>query len=114
MDSEVGIPIEFVSAAVDKTKECHKTFDNPAEPQSFRKLIEAAISGREPKYKYGFLSFDALHRLILLNHQHKLARRVRDVVRYGINDKEQLRRIDEDLHAYRMWENLCDFYELVC
>jgi len=101
MDSEVGIPTEFVPAAVDKTKECHKTFDNPTEPQYFRKLIEAAISGAETKYRYGFLSFDALHRLILLNHQHKLAQRARDVVRHGINDEEQLRRIDEDLHAYR-------------
>jgi hypothetical protein len=110
MDAELGILTEIVSVAADKPKECHKAFDNSTEPPYFRKLVEAAISGSEAKFRYGFLSFDVLHRLILLNHQHKLAQRVREFISHEINDEEQLRRIDEDLLAYHMWEILCDFY----
>jgi hypothetical protein len=112
MDAELGLPTEIVSVTAGVQEECHKTFDNHTESTYFRKLVEAAISGNEAKYSYGYLSFDILHRLILLNHQHKLAQHVRDVMVRGISDEEQLRGIDEDLHAYRPWENLCDFYGL--
>lgn len=113
MDPELGIPAEIISSPADKTEGCYKASANPTEPLYFRKLVEATISNREAKYRYGFLSFDVLHKLILLNHQHKLAQHVRDVVSREINDEEQLRRIDEDLHAYRMWENRCNFCGLV-
>ena len=113
MDVELGIPTETVSAAAEMQKECHKTFDNHTEAQYFPKLVEAATFGSEAKYSYGYLSFDILHRLILLNRQHNLAQHVRDVMVRGVNE-EQLRKIDEDLHAYRSCENLYDFYRLVC
>ena len=110
MDAELGVPTEIVSITAGVQEECHKTFGSH-EPTYFRKLVEAAISRSEAKYSYGYLSFDILHRLILLNHQNKLSQRVRDVMVRGFSD-EELRGIDEDLHAYRPWETLCGFYGL--
>lgn len=67
----------------------------------YQRLVEAvtAVSGHS-KLSYGYLSFDVLHRLVLLDHQHKLARHVRDIVRDKTCKEEQIDRISDDLHKY--------------
>jgi hypothetical protein len=42
-----------------------------------------------------------LHKLVLLNHQHRLSLHVRDIVRDKTVKEEQVAQIDRDLHNYR-------------
>ena len=72
----------------------------PVESNYFRKLVNVTVTETAAEYRYGYLSFDVLHRLVLLHHQRKLSQHVLKIGRHQDLDEDNLRRIDHDLHAY--------------
>jgi hypothetical protein len=77
--------------------------DQSIHDQYYRQLLKTTLEDGHSKLSYGFLSFDILHRLILLNHQKKLAKHVENVLRNGTTSEKELQDIDGDLHAYRKY-----------
>jgi len=68
----------------------------------YQTLVQTTLTGHA-KLAYGYLSFDVLHKLVLLDHQHKLSLHVRNIVRDKMFNEKQIKQIDEDLHSYRMF-----------
>jgi hypothetical protein len=68
----------------------------------YQTLVQTTLTGHA-KLAYGYLSFDVLHKLVLLDHQHKLSLHVRNIVRDKTFNEKQIKQIDEDLHSYRMF-----------
>ena len=66
----------------------------------FQNLVKASITD-DPKLAHSYISFNVLHKVVLLNHQHKLSLHVRNIVRDKNTTEEQIKQIDEDLHSYR-------------
>jgi hypothetical protein len=77
--------------------------DQSSPDQYYRKLLRTTFEDGHSKLSYGFLSFDVLHRLILLNHQKKLAKHVENILRNGTTSQQELLNINGDLHAYRRY-----------
>jgi hypothetical protein len=77
--------------------------DQSLPDQYYRQLLKTTLEDGHSKLSYGFLSFDILHRLILLNHQKKLAKHVETVLRSGTTSEQELQDINGDLHAYRKY-----------
>lgn len=92
-------PSPFLNPAA-PTSSTPKSSSSP-QPTYFQNLVQASITGDEPKLAHGYLSFNVLHKLVLLNHQHKLSLHVRDLVRDKTSTDEQIAQIDQDLHRYR-------------
>jgi hypothetical protein len=99
LDLEAGDALKALPSATDIMSTQHTSKEDD-EATHFHNLVQAAITG-DPKFAYRYLSFDVLHKLVLLNHQHRLSLHVRDIVRDKTVKEEQVAQIDRDLHNYR-------------
>src|ERR1700759_5537537 len=85
------------------TVEAMSTADTSKEEDQdyFKTLVQTAMTD-DSKLTYGYLSFNVLHKLVLLKHQRKLSLHVRDIVRNKTCNDDKIKQIDDDLHNYRM------------
>lgn len=99
IDIEAGIPSCRSPRSADDVDDLESI--GRSEPDRyFRKLLETTLKDGQRKLSYGFLSFDVLHRLILLNHQKRLAEHVETILRNKTTSDQELQKIDHNLHAY--------------
>jgi hypothetical protein len=105
LNLEAGGQLKALPSTTDAMSTQHTSKEDD-EATHFHNLAQAAITG-DPKHSYGYLSFNVLHKLVLLNHQHKLSLHVRDIVRDKTANEEQIAQIDKDLHSYRTLHSTC-------